>query len=97
MESLLKADIFFFVTTIAVILLTIGGVIIIAYVWKIVRDIKDVSEIIKEQTHKVSDDIDEMRKDGLNGFWSGIMRIGGSLIKKNKKKHHEKKHKENNS
>ena len=92
METVLKADIFFFVTTIAIILLTIGGIIIIVYLWKIVRDIKDVSEILKEQTHKVSDDIDEMRKEGVTGFWNGIMKLGSGLLKKRKRKHHEKKH-----
>lgn len=97
MDSILKADIFFFVTTVAIVLLTIGGIIIIVYIWKIVRDIKDVSQIVKDQTHKVSEDINEMRKEGVNGFWNGMMSLGGKLFKKRKKKSHEKKHKENNS
>jgi hypothetical protein len=96
MDSVLKSDIFFFVTTVAIILLTIGGIIIIAYLWRIVRNVKDVSERIRDQAYKVSGDIDEMRKEGFGGVWSSIMKIG-SMFKKSKKKNHEKKHKESNS
>jgi hypothetical protein len=91
MDSVLKSDIFFFVTTIAIILLTIGGIIIIGYVWRIVRNVRDVSERIREQTLKISDDIDEVRKEGARGVWDAMIKLGG-LFKKRKKKHHEKKH-----
>lgn len=96
MESVLKADIFFFVTTIAVTLLTIGGIIIIFYIWRIVRNMKDISDRLRDQTEKVSEDIDKIRASGLGGMWAGIMKIG-NIFKKGNKKNHEKKHKENNS
>jgi hypothetical protein len=96
MDSIAKADIFFFVTTIAIALLTIGGIIIIAYVWRIVRNVRDVTERFRDQAYKVSEDIDEMRKTGMKGVLAGIVTMG-SLFKKRNKKNHEKKHKESNS
>ncbi len=46
-EGLMKSDIFFFVTTISVVVLTILAIIFGVYAIKIVRDIKSVSKDIK--------------------------------------------------
>ncbi|MEN9647365.1 MAG: hypothetical protein RLY57_169 [Candidatus Parcubacteria bacterium] len=94
MESVLKADIFFFVTTIAVVLLTIGGIIIIIYILRIVKNMKDVTDRLRDQTVKVTEDLDELRKSGLKGMLAYIVKLGGGLFKRRNKKQHEKKHKE---
>lgn len=47
LENILKSDIFFFVTTIAVIVATFMGVIISIYTIKILRDIRSVIRDIK--------------------------------------------------
>jgi hypothetical protein len=55
---------------------------------------KDVTDRLRDQTVKVTDDLDELRKSGLKGMWAYIVRLGGGLFKKRNKKQHEKKHKE---
>ncbi len=92
MDSALTSDIFFFVTTIAIVLLTIGGIIVIVYLVKIVRNVKDISEKFREQTKSISHDIDEMRQSGVGGIWKGLLALK-NFFKKSKKHHHEKKHK----
>jgi uncharacterized membrane protein len=96
MDTIAKSDIFFFVTTISVILLKIWGIIIIVYIFKIVSNVKDASDRLKSQAKKVSEDIDELRESGYKDIMNRIKRIG-SIFKKQNKKNHEKKHKESNS
>jgi uncharacterized protein YoxC len=96
MDTVAKSDIFFFVTTISVILLTVGGIIIIVYIFKIVSNVKDASDRLKSQAKKVSEDIDDLRESGFKDVINRIKRIGG-IFKKQNKKNHEKKHKEGNS
>ncbi len=62
-NTLLKADIFFFVTTIAVVILTIILSIIMAYMISILRYIRHISEIAKDQAEELSDDIDDLRTE----------------------------------
>lgn len=94
MGNLLKADIFFFVTTIAVVLLTIGGIIIIFYIFRIVRNVSDVTDRLRDQTTKITEDLDELRKSGFRRVWGYMMRFGSQLFKKHNKRKNEKKHKE---
>ena len=63
MDTLAKSDIFFFITSIAVVLFTIVGVIVAIYVVKIARNISEISERANEQTKKISDDIDALREN----------------------------------
>lgn len=59
--SLLKSDIFFFVTTIAVVVLTLILSIIMIYLISILRYLKSISQIAKDQAEVISDDIDDLR------------------------------------
>lgn len=63
METFVKADIFFFVTTIAVVLLTIILSIIMFYLISILRYIRHISQIAKDQAEELSDDIDDLREE----------------------------------
>ncbi|MCX6712741.1 MAG: hypothetical protein NTY66_00855 [Candidatus Vogelbacteria bacterium] len=80
METLAKSDIFFFVTTVVVILIGIGAVIAFAYVINILRDVKDVSKTVKRETTEIAGDLDTMRSKaksgqilaGLYGFIKGL-------------------------
>ena len=81
----MKADIFFVVTTIAVLVLT--GVVAWAlmYLIKILRNVEDISETVKKETKKISQDIeglrDHVRNNGIVPNF--IMRwIGRSSRKK---------------
>lgn len=57
MDTIAKSDIFFLVTTLAVVILTVVGFIILVYIWKIVRNIKDVSEHAKSEAVEIIDEI----------------------------------------
>ncbi len=67
MESIIKSDIFFFITGIAVILLTVFWLVllgmIIYYARKIIRDIKTISSVVKDQTERISEDADRVREN----------------------------------
>lgn len=66
METIVKSDLFFFVTGISVILITFFWLIIIAIVsyfgYKILKNLRAISSIVKDQTEKISSDADRMRK-----------------------------------
>jgi len=63
MEDLIQADIFFFITSAAVIILSIGLLAIFIYVLLILKDAKKVSKKVKNETELVVDDLDEMRRE----------------------------------
>lgn len=60
MESLLKADIFFFITSIAVILCTIVFIIAGYYMIKTMKNISAISESLKNTVENTSSELAEM-------------------------------------
>jgi hypothetical protein len=84
METLAKADIFFFITSIFVILLTIAVVWGAFYVIRILRNVKDMSEDAREETRRVVEDISDLRHDLKQEGVRFIDKIGvlGKFIKK---------------
>ncbi len=75
MDSLAKSEVFFFVTTIAVGLFTIVGVVIAVYLVKILRNINAVSELASAQASKISGDIDLVRETIKEEGWRAIKRL----------------------
>lgn len=63
METIARSDIFFFITTIAVGLLTIVSLVALVYLIKILRNIKDVSDLVKKESYRVVGDIDSVRQN----------------------------------
>ena len=61
MEELMKADIFFFITSIAVILVTVGVIIALNYIVRILRNVRDISERVDEGTKALSEDLTVLR------------------------------------
>ena len=83
MKSLIHADIFFFITSIAVIALTAILVVVLVYLIQILRDVKDVSRVVKKETRDLAGDISDLRfkakREGLKlkhfaDFFSKIFR-----------------------
>lgn len=82
MDTLLKADIFFFITSIVVILAGVGLVIVLFYIIRILQNVKDISETIKEESAAVAADISHLRSEikagkpiaGLFSFFKRIFR-----------------------
>ena len=61
MDDILKADIFFFITTIATIVLSVFLVIVFFYTIRILRDIKHISSVAKEESDTISEELSELR------------------------------------
>lgn len=61
-NTLIHANIFFFITTIAVILFTILIVIILVYVVGIVRSFSYIAKRLQKESDQVADDIAELRE-----------------------------------
>lgn len=62
MENIIHADIFFFITSIAVIVFTICSIIIMFYVARILRDMKHISKTMSQESDKLLNDIDSLRE-----------------------------------
>lgn len=67
MESLIKADIFFFVSTISLVVLSLLFAVVLGLIIKILRDISDVAEMTKREVAGLVDDIHEIRSDVKSG------------------------------
>lgn len=63
MDTLIKADIFFFVATIGVILFILILVVAGLYVLGILRDFKKISKILRGGTERVSGHLDDLAKN----------------------------------
>ncbi len=61
MEEFMKADIFFFITSIAVVLVTIGSVVALYYIIRILRNIREVTERMDEGSKVLAEDLSELR------------------------------------
>jgi|AntRauTorckE6833_2_1112554.scaffolds.fasta_scaffold00843_12 hypothetical protein len=63
MESIIQADIFFFVTTVVVLVIGILLSILLVFAIKLIRDIYIIMEVVREEAVHVLDDIDEFRRN----------------------------------
>ncbi len=60
MQSIMKADIFFFITSISIVLLTVIFIIIGFYVIKITKNFSDISEKLKQSVDSATDELKDM-------------------------------------
>jgi hypothetical protein len=63
MDTLIHADIFFFVTTIVVIIVGIAFTIALIYLAKVLSDVKEITKQVKEETILFREDIKDLRGD----------------------------------
>jgi ABC-type siderophore export system fused ATPase/permease subunit len=88
-ESLIHADIFFFVSTIALVVLSIGFAIALFYVIKILRDAREISDKIKVESGEIVADSKKLRAalrdEGLKWKHVGHL-IRGFFMKDSEKK-----------
>jgi len=87
MEPLLKSDIFFVISSIAVIILAILLGILIIYLIRLFRDVGHITHKAKEETDLISGDIDDLRsKTREQGFkWSLFLAFFKKLFRRKKK------------
>jgi len=65
--SFLKMDIFFFVSTLAVAFVSVLGILVLYYIVRIVRDISEITQCVKEEAHEIAQDFKEVRADIKDG------------------------------
>ena len=69
MNTLIHADVFFFVTTIAVVVVTTAFTVAFVYFIGVLKNVRDVSESIKEEAGLIREDMREAReKNKRDGF-----------------------------
>lgn len=80
MDTLMKANVFFFVTTIAVVLVTLAILVVSFYVVKALEQARCVLEEVEEHVGETSDEVKELIFDLRESF---VYRF---LFKKKRKK-----------
>lgn len=89
MDELLQTNIFFYITSVAVVLLTIFWVIISFYVLKIVREIKQITKMVKEESAEIAEDLGDLRESiKQEGFklWHLLSFMTGRKARRSKKR-----------
>ena len=61
-SDFVQADIFFFITSIAVVVLTITLVVTLVYVIQILRDVRYVSKKMREESDRIIVDVEQVRR-----------------------------------
>lgn len=73
-ESLIHADIFFFISTIALVVISIGFSIALFYIIKILRNLRDISDRANSESEEIVADIKSLRRalrdEGVK--WKGV-------------------------
>jgi hypothetical protein len=63
MQGLLKSDIFFVVTTFAVIFVSLALLVALVYIIRILKDMKILSRKARDEGEKILEDVAEFRED----------------------------------
>ena len=63
MDTLIHADIFFFVTTIAVVVVGVALTVVLIYLAKILHDVKKITGHVHDETVLFREDIADLRND----------------------------------
>ena len=61
MQTLIHADIFFFITSIFVVILIIAFVIALFFIIPILKDMRAISRMAKDESEKIVKDIEDVR------------------------------------
>lgn len=88
MDTIIHADIFFFITTIAVIVVSIFIIIALFYLIKTLRQFKRFTDAVERGLDGASDDLKEMRERIMDSFLFNL------LFPRKKRKKKEYPHKE---
>lgn len=78
MATLIHADIFFFVTAVFVVLLTIFLAVAGTYFVLILRDMKEISRKVRAEGEEIIEDVNELRKK-IKEEGAGLRGIGRML------------------
>ena len=96
MESLIKADIFFFITTIAVVIVSIVLVAVLIYFLLILIDVLGLVKHVKKEGEEIISDVRDFRsnlkEEGgfLTSKWRALLSLILPRSKKQTKRNHSK-------
>ena len=90
MDSFIHADIFFFITTMAVIVVGIVLTIALIYIVVILNTIRNISEMVRSESGLIAEDVHDIRNKIRSGRFTlaGIFRLFQQLfaVSKGRKK-----------
>jgi len=69
MQTLIHADIFFFITSIVVVLIGIGAIISIIFSILILKNLYRLSETVRDEAGHIAEDMDELRAKAKGFSW----------------------------
>jgi hypothetical protein len=96
MSTLIHADIFFFVTTIAIVIIAALFIIAILYVVSILKDLRYIFRVVRKETDLLAEDLegirDRVKRDGMlaslfalfSGFFTNRAKRSATNTKKSK-------------
>ncbi|OHA62951.1 MAG: hypothetical protein A2748_00530 [Candidatus Wildermuthbacteria bacterium RIFCSPHIGHO2_01_FULL_45_20] len=102
MDTLVKADIFFFITSIAAVLITLVCCVALFYVVQILRDLRYIVRKFREESDQIINDIEDLRsyvkEEGKKAFNIGkLLQFGSTVWGKRKRSARRKKDSESTS
>ena len=62
MDTLVQADLFFFITSIAIVVITIAVLMALFYFIQILRDVRYATKRIREETDRIVSDVDNLKE-----------------------------------
>jgi signal transduction histidine kinase len=80
MDSLARSDVFFMVTTAAIIIVAILLVGVLIYVLKMVRDARAITKSFRDETKKIISDVEVIRK-AVTRDVQKVREVTGSVVK----------------
>ena len=92
MDTLIKSEIFFFITSIAVVILTILLGMAAVYLIRILRNVDDISKKAKDEAALIKEDVADLRQNirdegiKVKSFVNFFKKIKGRRPKKGEKK-----------
>ncbi len=69
MQTLIHADIFFFISSIATVIISIGLIIALIFVILILNNLRQLSETVKNEADHLAEDMDDLREKAHSFSW----------------------------
>ena len=62
MDSIVKSEIFFFISSIAVIVLSVGAAAVLVYAIRVLRDVDHVAKLVRDESDLIAKDVSQLRE-----------------------------------
>ena len=62
MDSIIKSEIFFFITSIAVIALSVGAAAVLVYAIRILRNADHIAKLVRDESDLIAKDVSSLRE-----------------------------------